>query len=129
MDLNFDKDTELIAFNQWKTYDFLLEGIPTLQMNDMIMVRLKKKAKELFNIGAFYLFVPEQKLIDFPKEYKFGTPARLPDVTCIAKFYYKDKALVVAWYQDDFTFNTEPEFLEKIKAIPWEEVSGESDWG
>lgn len=124
-----NNEIQLRGFSQWLTYENLYCGLPTAEINHTIMGYLKEKATELFRVEAFYLLEPKQTPIEYEGVYKLGEPMRLPEVCCIAKFYYGYKALNVAWYQDDFSFPPSPEIMAKIKSIPWEEVAGEGDWG
>jgi hypothetical protein len=124
-----DKKATLVDIHQFDTYRNLLCGLPTIEINKGIKEGLKQLAKHFTFIEAFYLIEPQEQVINLPYKYEFGTPARLPEVTCLIKLEIEMKALTIAWFQEDFVFPPSIEILEKIKKIPWTEVCGDSDWG
>jgi len=122
---------------QWHTYDGLLNGLPTIEMNNRHLVVAKEEAKKICYHDEIYLIEPKQTPIPHKGEYPFGEPASLPAVTCIAKiryiFPFRDKtkdysSLGIVWFQEDFAFPIDKDVLEKIKAIPFREICGEFEW-
>ena len=132
-----NKDVTIKSIKQWHTYGGLLEGIPTDKLNERIINRTKKEAKEFSGIEEIYLIEPKQKPIDYDGKYPFGNPASLPGVTCIAELWHNDvfkntdkmfSSLCIIWFQDDYAFPIEEDILNKIKEIPFSKVCGEFDY-
>ncbi len=125
------------SIKQWHTYGGLLEGIPTDKLNERIINRVKKEAKEFSGIEETYLIEPKQKPIDYEGKYPFGSPASLPRVTCVAELWHhdvfknKDKmfsSLCIIWFQEDYAFPIDKDILNKIKEVPFSKVCGEFDY-
>ena len=127
---------------QWRTYDGLLEGLPTIEMNNRHLTVAKEEAKKFCWQDEIYLIEPEQTPISYDEgkygKYPFGKPASLPQVTCIAKIKclsttFKDKtkdysSLGIIWFQENYAFPIDKNVLEKIKEIPFRESCGEFEW-
>ena len=122
------------SIKQRLTYDGLLEGLPTKEMNARILVGIKEDAKKFCQLNEVYLIDPEQKSIEYNGRYPFGEPAQLPNVICIVELrcnsVFKDKtkdysALGLIWFQDNFIFPIDAAILERIKAVPSNKVCEE----
>ena len=120
---------ELMGIDQYGTYEGLLLGVPTREMNQEKMDRLRVSYLRPGEYGVPLLLEPEQRPIEVPSHiHRIGTPARLPAVTCIARFMsgaLQDcgdiwSVLRVIWYQDDFAFPIAEGVLQQIAAIDWE---------
>lgn len=131
------KEVTIKSIKQWHTYAGLLEGIPTDRKNKGIITQTIKEAKEFSGIKEVYLIEPEQKPIPYYRKIRFGNPAALPEVTCIAKLWYhdvfrnKDKmfsSLCIVWFQKDYAFPIETNILNAIKEIPFSKICGEFDY-
>jgi hypothetical protein len=125
------------SIKQRLTYDGLLEGLPTKEMNGRIMVGLKEDARKFCQLNEVYLIEPEQKTIEYNGRYPFGEPAQLPSVICIVELrsysVFKDKtkdysALGLIWFQDNFMFPIDSNILEKIKTLPFDKVCEELNY-
>ena len=78
---------DLLALDQHYTYEGLLAGIPTREMNQDMMDRLIAVYVRPAEYGVPLLLEPEQQPLDVPEHrHVDGTPATLPSVTCIARF-------------------------------------------
>ena len=119
----------LLALNQYYTYEGLLLGVPTWEMNQDIMDRLIARYVRPEEYGVPLLLEPEQKPLDVPEHRQVhGTPAALPSVTCIARFNSDGKlgtddiwsVLRVIWFQEGFAFPIEDRALRQIAEIDWE---------
>ena len=75
------------------------------------------------------LLEPEQRPLKVPGDIpRLGTPAKLPSVTCIARFISGGlegtddiwSVLRVIWYQDDFAFPIAERAMQQIAEIDWE---------
>jgi hypothetical protein len=111
------------------TYDGLLEGAPTVEMNNRIIERHMKSSSAGSGLPP-YLIVPVERPIEYDGKYPFGTPASLPIVVCIGRFTSlspaRDKtqdysSLRIIWFQDDFVFPIAPDVLHKITNLPWDD--------
>lgn len=129
-----DKEVTIKKIKQWVTYDGLLEGFPTLQMNNRILAGVKEAAKDFCGIEEVCLIEPSQTPISYEGKYPFGDPASLPAVVCIAELWYykacRDKSkdyssLGLIWFQEDYAFPIEEEILRKIREIPYSRICGE----
>jgi len=119
----------LLAIDQYYTYEGLLLGVPTLEMNQDTMDRLVARYANPADYGVPLLLEPEQQLLDLPgRRHVLGTPATLPSVTCIARFNSDGQqgtddhwsVLRVIWYQGDFAFPIDDRALQQIAEIDWE---------
>jgi hypothetical protein len=119
----------LLAIDQYYTYEGLLLGVPTWEMNQDMMDRLIARYVHPAEYGVPLLLEPEQRPIDVPEHRQVhGTPATLPSVTCIARFNSDGQhgtddiwsVLRVMWYQDQFAFPIEDRVLRQIAEIDWE---------
>tara|TARA_Y100000815_G_C12973061_1_gene361197 strand:+ start:92 stop:517 length:426 start_codon:yes stop_codon:yes gene_type:complete len=132
-----NKNVTIKRIKQWHTYGGLLEGIPTDKLNERIINRTKKQAKEFSGMEEIYLIEPKQKPIDYDGKYPFGNPASLPGVTCIAELWHNDvfknpdkmfSSLCIIWFQEDYAFPIEENILNSIKEIPFSKICGEFDY-
>ena len=122
---------------QYLTYDGLLEGLPTEEMNERTLQHLLARYKDRPYPGAPYLIRPTQRRIDSSQRdpYPFGNPSALPRVTCISRFESRDAALdqpfsglVVIWFQQEFAFPIDPAVVTQIETIDWQEHAAHYDW-
>jgi hypothetical protein len=120
----------LLALDQYYTYEGLLAGVPTWEMNQEMMDRLRAAYVHPAEYGVPLLLEPEQQPFDVPERVPtLGTPARLPSVTCIARFNSNGQlgtddiwsVLRVIWFQEDFAFPIEDRALRQIAEIDWEQ--------
>ncbi|MGV7106843.1 hypothetical protein [Flavobacterium sp. U410] len=132
-----NKEVTIKRIKQWYTYYGLLEGLPTDKMNERIINRTKKEAKEFSGLDEIYLIEPKQTLIDYDGKYPFGNPVSLPGITCIAELWHNDvfrntdkmfSSLCLIWFQEDYAFPIEKDILDKIKEIPFSKICGEFDY-
>ena len=119
----------LLAIDQYYTYEGLLLGVPTWEMNQDMMDRLVASYVHPAEYGVPLLLEPEQRPIDLPEHRQVhGTPAALPSVTCIARFNSGGQlgtddiwsVLRVIWFQEGFAFPIEDRALRQIAEIDWE---------
>lgn len=132
-----NKEVTIKRIKQWHTYGGLLEGIPTDKMNARIIERTKIDAKEFSRMEEIYLIEPKQEPIDYDGNYRFGNPAALPGVTCIAELWHNDvfrdtdkmfSSLCIIWFQEDYAFPIDEEIVKAIKKIPFSKICGEFDY-
>ena len=120
---------DLLALDQHYTYEGLLAGIPTREMNQDMMDRLIAGYVRPAEYGVPLLLEPMQQQLEVsPHRPHRGTATRLPLVTCIARFDSDGQlgtddiwsVLRVIWFQDEFAFPIEERVLQQIRAIDWE---------
>jgi hypothetical protein len=118
----------LEAINQSFTYGRLLAGLPTKELNYRIIESDLESALDLWHNTA-YLIVPIEIPIETSRKYPFGTPARIPDVACIARFKCYDpvrdpsmdgSGLAIVWFQQQFAFPVDEWVAEQIRALDWD---------
>ena len=119
----------LLAIDQYYTYEGLLLGVPTREMNQEDMDRLLAEYVRPAEYGVPLLLQPTQQPLEVPQHRPVhGTPATLPSVTCIARFNSGGQlgtddiwsVLRVIWFQEDFAFPIEDRALRQISEIDWE---------
>lgn len=122
---------------QYLTYDGLLEGLPTEEMNEGMLQHLLARYKDQPYPGAPYLIRPAERRIESSQRgpYPFGNPSALPGVTCISRFESRGPArdqplsgLVVIWFQQEFAFPIDPAVVTQIETIDWQEHAAHYDW-
>lgn len=119
---------ELVAIDQFPTYEGLLVGVPTREMNQHMMFELTARYLDPAGYGAPLILEPEQTPIDGSGASSRGTPAALPGVTCVARFMSDGlegsgdiwSSLRVIWYQDEFALPIADLAREQIARIDWE---------
>lgn len=126
--LKCDLTIHLDALNQWYTYETVLEGLPTTQMNTRLIEEVLTHER---NKGrSCYLVKPVTKPIkhDPSKRYPFGTPESLPAITCVGRFMCHAPArsakahgsnLAIIWFQDEFAFPIDPTVLDLMRMVDW----------
>jgi hypothetical protein len=131
IELNSGQTIYLKEINQSFTYEGLLEGLPTTEMNRRKIDMAVKRAETLWSCGA-YLIEPKETRIKFYRKYPFGTPASIPGIMCLARFQsestardvLKDySALAVVWFQNQFALPIEKSVIARIQEIAWGEVA------
>ena len=119
----------LLALNQYYTYEGLLLGVPTWEINQDMMDHLVARYVHPAEYGVPLLLEPEQQPLDVPEHrHVDGTSATLPSVTCIGRFNSDGQlgtddiwsVLRVIWYQEDFAFPIDDRALRQIAEIDWE---------
>jgi hypothetical protein len=126
--LDDGRDLFLVALNQSRTYEGVLEGLPTKEKNSVIIKTAAKTAQELWR-GAPYLITPTETAIMLDHDYPFGTPASIPAVVCIARFRSLSaisadngndhSELTIVWFQSNFAPPIAESALTHIRLIDW----------
>jgi hypothetical protein len=129
--LDSGRTVSLVEIRQSRTYEGLLEGIPTKRMNDRQIAHLMKEHAS--RSGATpVLITPIQTPIAHSGIYPFGTPASLPAITCVGRFSSGTptrggrgdySTLTAVWFQDDFCFPVDSEIFLKLRALDWESLA------
>ena len=128
-ELSTGRTIRLLALDQYYTYEGLLLGVPTQEMNQEDMDRLLAEYVRPAEYGVPLLLQPTQQPLEVPQHRPVhGTPATLPSVTCIARFNSGGQlgtddiwsVLRVIWFQEGFAFPIEDRALRQIAEIDWE---------
>ncbi|MEM7607583.1 MAG: hypothetical protein AAF411_19690 [Myxococcota bacterium] len=114
----------LVELRQTETYEGLLEGLPTEEMNARRISALRNKHPNLYVLPA------KQTPIEWHHEraYPFGTPASLPPVQCVGRMYALEEGIyfrtaTFAWFQSAWALPIEPPVLMAFREIEWSEVT------
>jgi hypothetical protein len=118
----------LKALNQFDTYEGLLEGVPTQQMNRARIESAMALARTTWNCKS-QLIEPLETPIDVGRPYPFGVPASIPPITCLGLWstigFARDRQygcmqLAIVWYQVQFALPIDGSVLRQILEIDWE---------
>jgi hypothetical protein len=124
----------LCEIRQSATYEGLLEGLPTRQMNARILASAAQ-AEILYGVEwKPHIIQTIETPIDWTREkpYPFGEPAQLPPIQCQARFESfrpaRDASLfasgvIFVWFQNSWALPIDEEVLEQMKAVVWNEVA------
>ncbi|MFP2932888.1 hypothetical protein ACLESO_48625 [Pyxidicoccus sp. 3LG] len=134
------RDVSIRSLDQSRTYEGLLEGLPTRQMNQRILQRLVEEARSKVHGVEPYLVPPREKPIDYSRDgrpYPFGDPAMLPSVVCIARLHSRKparnrdcdySALAVVWLQEEFAFPIDPGVMDYLRALDWDNLAADDQY-
>lgn len=136
--LRSGRHVSLSEITQTRTYTGMLEGVPTTQSNRQLLERLVEKHRGPAN-RAVYLVPPKETLTPLPDNAADpeGVPARLPAITCVARFESTSPArdadrdssdLIVIWLQDDFSTSASDATFNDLSAIDWEKHARDLDF-
>ena len=124
----------LTQLHQRRTYEGLLEGLPTSEMNarqirGIVSVQLRTAPG-----GAVHLIEP----IETPVEGAIPGRgyARIPTITCVGRFQSQQAArvqmcaseLTVIWFQESFSPSIAPAALAELVKTPWEALAHDFDF-
>ena len=134
--LRSGRTVELVALDQFPTYEGLLIGVPTRRMNQEKMDRLVARYLDPGRYGVPLLLTPEQRPADgsAPATGDGATTtgadaaAVLSPVTCVARFISSGLSgsndiwsiLRLIWFQDSFAFPIDPRVREQIAGLDWD---------
>lgn len=126
----------VLEIRQRRTYEGLLEGIPTVEMNSGIIASAVREAEEAFRLPVEAIR-PAQEPIQLSRPYPFGEPAKIPGVMVLARFncseYARDQAadyssLGVVWFQEEFAFPIAEDIRKRVAEIQWRDVAKDLEW-
>lgn len=127
--LHSGRTIELIAIEQFPTYEGLLAGVPTRRMNQKKMDRLVARYLDPGRYGVPLLLEPEQRPAGDSASTEAGdAAAALPPVTCVARFMSSGLSgtgdiwsmLRLVWFQDHFAFPIHERVRRQITALDWD---------
>lgn len=113
---------DVIGLAQSESYEGLLAGLPTKEMNARRIEQLRAE-----NPGV-HLLPPVETPIEWtrPRPYPFGTPASLPLVLCVSRLRtvedgIYERTATFAWFQDTWAFPIETSALTVFRTLDWSE--------
>src|SRR5688572_21808282 len=130
-----NREANLRFLQQSGTYDGLLEGLPTVEMNrGIIESHVGGQWSKHYDVPP-YLVPPRETPIETfdDRPYPFGTPASLPSLICVARFEsYQPttgrdgdgSGLVVIWFQQNFALPIDDEVLRHLAEVDWNQYAG-----
>ena len=128
----------VLELRQSRTYEGLLEGLPTTKSNARTLEYLVKAAAADYpRYGAPLLLPCKETLTPWeePQPYPFGTPATLPGVICIARLgslqAARDgdwSAMIVIWLQNDFAFPIAEPIMQRLIDIDWARLATDFEY-
>lgn len=137
IELPLGRTIYLKELRQYFTYEGLLEGLPTVEMNKRKLVYLFKEEAKKIDPQLPYLLVPDETPIEYDRKYPFGTPSALPSITCIGRFQSLSPArdakmdaseLVIIWFQPEFAIPINPSIVTQIQAIDWDQHANDYEY-
>jgi hypothetical protein len=139
IELTSRRGVDLGFLSQRLTYGGLLEGLPTIALNERIIARVVQEEQDACDGWAPYLIPPTQTLIEYhdDRPYPFGEPAALPRILCVARFRSYRPArdttmdysqLSVIWFQEDFAFPIDAMVLDALRQLDWEQHAHDAEY-
>jgi hypothetical protein len=116
---------------QFRTYEGLIEGLPTKERNARRIPHFRNEAQELWKLKV-HLIEPSETPIEYDGKYPLGTPAMLPGTVCFGRFSSLTPArdsskdgseLTIVWFQNDFAFPIDDSVLKAIRTLDWESIA------
>ena len=130
--LSTGREVVLEELNQRLTYEGLIEGLPTTNLNKRHLDSLVAEQREKRPKTPVYLLTPAETPMEWPggERYPFGTPARLPGVTCIGRFGSRNSPLsyselTIIWLQNEFAMPIDSSVLEEVVRLDWDALAAE----
>ncbi len=130
IEISNNRHAELEHFEQWKTYERLIEGIPHSQMNRKIIQEAITRVSKIFPENPVHLIEPVEILKSSYVNRRGYKHYELPKITCVACItYIQEKpeleinSYTILWLQDDFEPHIPTKTKELIKKIEWKKNS------
>lgn len=139
--LNTGRRIYLQHLNQSPTYEGLLLGLPSRELNEALVNEFQQKALETLRVGYAHVITPTVLEVDCTPERRQSYlergkhVERIPAIGCTALFHSsgvrrKDdpdiaigSVLAVVWFQDDFALPIDPRVVTQIKKIRWSHLA------
>jgi hypothetical protein len=109
----------LVELHQTETYEGLLEGLPTTEMNAETIKALREERP------GVYVIPPIETPIEWNEKrpYPFGRPASLPGIRCLVRLrswdgdFFREGAF--AWFQGTWGLPIDDAALEAFRRLHW----------
>lgn len=129
IELNCGREVRIDAIRQWIAYSGHLEGAPNPMLNEWMLKRIIKDAREQLDHDPF-LIPPKATPVPTRRTHPDPDPntARLPSIACVAHLFSYEPAsdpkmdcsdLIVIWFQEHYAFPIAEEAERALKAIDW----------
>ncbi|MCY2977864.1 MAG: hypothetical protein NTU79_04265 [Planctomycetota bacterium] len=131
VELASGREIALVRLYQFRTYEGLIEGLPTRERNARKVPYICNEAAELWKIRV-HLIEPSETTIEYDGKYPFGTPAILPGTVCFGLFSSLQPArdnskdgseLTIVWFQNDFAFPIDDSVRQAIRTLDWDSIA------
>ncbi len=125
------REIAIARIYQFRTYEGLIEGLPTKERNAKRIPYICNEAQALWNVKV-HLVEPTEVPIEYSGKYPFGTPSSLPGTVCFGRFSSLRPArdtsmdgseLTIVWFQNDFAFPIDESVLLAIQTLDWESIA------
>jgi hypothetical protein len=125
----------LQELRQFLTYEGLLEGAPTPEMNAHHVQGVVAQQLRTALGGAVHLIEPAETPLEDHGHFK-KVRARIPSITCVGRFLSYQPArvemcasqLVIIWFQDSFAPPIADAALVAIRETPWHQLAHDFDF-
>lgn len=134
--LDDDSKVSMIALNQSRTYEGLLEGLPTTEMNVRTIARAIVSAQKIWG-DAPQLIPPKVTPISVSRKYPFGDPASIPGILCLSRWEsgFESRGdldgsamCTIVWFQSEFALPIDEAVAVQIRSLNWNSVSTFHQW-
>jgi len=131
--LDTGQSIRLVTLEEYFTYGWIFHGCPTVELNRWMMDQLiaRHTRPDYGEVPCLIEPVQTRPAVD-PERPLHGTPATLPEVTCIGRFDSdppprgtRDAAsdLLVIWFQSDFAPPIDPLVKRELVALDWDALA------
>lgn len=121
----------LTSLLQSRTYEGLIEGLPTVEMNQRIIDSVIHQAKTQWH-DVPLLIEPVGEPIKTSRPYPFGHTVSIPSIQCISRWTSSFESqgdldgfssLTVVFFQDSFAMPIAPEIISRIVECDWDRLA------
>ena len=129
--LETERRVRMSTLNQFRTYEGVMEGLPTKRHNRFFIEKAVEKVRSWAGNEEPYLIEPTQMRRSLAGRDYFVLPA----VTCAAEFlsHGHDASsrtwLWIIWYQEEFALPIDEEVVAQIQRVPWDSVASRHFYG
>ena len=126
LEMKDGREIHLERLTQWLTYEGLLEGTPTHDMNQKYLAGLRARpAERAFERSCYVVRPQERRVLRAGLDVELGW---LPRITCVGLFVSHERArdpdadmssLRIFWLQDNFALPIAQDPLAQIKTLDW----------
>lgn len=130
-----DRYLDLNELRQFRTYEGLLEGLPSRDYNSRLIENAIDHARSAWPWhGEPHVIPPIEREIENSSNFmaKPGPKGLLPDICCIARFSSNSPArdpnchcsrLTVVWWQDKFALPIDPLIKAYLMTMDWDSLA------
>lgn len=124
----------LRSLHQSRTYEGLLDGAPTVEMNERLVASVRERYRGSDRGHDGLVLEPPQKLLDDGTMNLPSSRSLLPRVLCSAWVSRwpgpndecgDESHLTVVWWQEDWALPIDEQVLAQVRKVPWAGVAYE----